>query len=1156
MSELHAQPLNAAELPLAGRHLIEASAGTGKTFNITRLYLRLLLEKELPVEQILVMTFTRAATAELKGRLGREIQRVHDEWDKLDDDFFARLRETMPAHKARILLQRALLCLDDAAIYTIHSFCKRALTQQAFASGISFQAELESDTSELMMEALEDWYRIEARGPDFRRLHRYYATPEAFGAAWGRIINSSDEVPEPAITDPKPAWQAFRDAWEDEADAFFQLNVKKRTTPETQQAWADIMEELDAWSREPWPGEVPDVFGGDFTKGAFSTAKKTEAMPALAALTETLADFDQSCRAWWAWKGIHYARDHLNQSKDRLDQLDFNDLIRLLRQRLQDHEGGPALARKLGAQFPAALVDEFQDTDPDQYAILRAIYQRPDADDAFLCLIGDPKQAIYGFRGGDVFAYLKARSDAQHYWVMDTNFRSCHDVIQGYNRLFFGQPLDAPEGSEVFGFGIHYTPVNTGKKDLPGLTDPADRAGFQWGLLPGEPNDKGKVQGYNKDGQNHLADWSAREIRRLLAEARLADGEADEPSERPVRPGDIAILVRDRNEAAVMQDALREQTLNAVYLSARDNVMDSPEADSLYRALNGILDLEDDRALIAALATPWFGYDTAALHHLQQDEHAWARALEEVHDLRQRWLNQGFMTMALRLLQRHAHPEPQRHERLLTNSIHLLELLQEASQKHRQPRALLHWFQQSMEEANTAGAGETQQLRLENDANLIQIVTLHGAKGLEYPVVFLPFVSYGKQPKHDKALLVRYHDRDDYSAQQVLNPGKQELTWFAEEQIAEEIRLLYVGATRAERRIYLLAADFKQFQFSPLARCFATERFDALQATLETHATEGTCGLIDLNETPVTAPEIPEDTPETQPEPAVFQGRIERDWWLSSFSALTRNARHGGLSTPDRDQDEPETPADTREQGSLRFTLPRGAEAGNLLHDLLEWLDFPNPDYDGLIRRAAERYPMLLDPFEEKQEALAKWLREILQTPLASGARLADLTSQNTLRETAFYFPMNSQQARGRLARILARHRNDADVILAEPPTLKGMLHGFVDLIYQWQGRFYVVDYKSSFLGDRLSDYREPQLTDSIRRSYYDLQYLLYSLALHRYLRTRLPDYDPKQHLGGVEYLYLRGMAPDAPGGVYHCEADIEAIEALDAFFTGEEVTP
>jgi len=164
MSELQVQPLNTAELPLEGRHLIEASAGTGKTFNITRLYLRLLLEKELPVEQILVMTFTRAATAELKGRLGREIQRVHDEWDQLDDDFFAQLRETVPAQKARILLQRALLCLDDAAIYTIHSFCKRALTQQAFASGISFQAELESDTSELMMEALEDWYRIEARG--------------------------------------------------------------------------------------------------------------------------------------------------------------------------------------------------------------------------------------------------------------------------------------------------------------------------------------------------------------------------------------------------------------------------------------------------------------------------------------------------------------------------------------------------------------------------------------------------------------------------------------------------------------------------------------------------------------------------------------------------------------------------------------------------------------------------------------------------------------------------------------------------------------------------------------------------------------------------------------------------------------------------------
>lgn len=1156
---LQAQPLNAITLPLSGRHLIEASAGTGKTFNITRLYLRLLLEQQLPVEKILVMTFTRAATAELRARLSREIQRARDEWGQLTGPFYESLQQSLAPEQARALLHRALLCLDEAAVYTIHSFCKRALTQQAFASGISFQANLEADTSTLTMEALEDWYRIQARKPDFAELYGFYPTPAQFAAHWRNTIHSSDEVPPPAMPDPVPAWQAFRDDWPREKAAFLKLNVDNRRAAHTKAAWQALYDEIDDWAGQDWPGEIPPVFlDSELKKDAFKSAKKAEALPSLQTLTETLGTLQKARKAAWAREGILYAREHLGISKDRLDQLDFNDLIRLLRERLQDPEAGPGLAERLAEQFPAALVDEFQDTDPDQYAILQAIYQPPaDAQgELFLCMIGDPKQAIYGFRGGDVFAYLKARADAQYHWVMDTNYRSSGGVIRGYNRLFHGGPLDGP-GAEVFGFGIQYTPVNTGKPDLPGLSDAAPgRRDFQWGLMPAPPKDNGKPGGFNKDTQAELAEWSALEIRRLLAEARIG---SEQGEERALSPGDIAILVRQKGEAEVMQSALTEQGLNAVYLSARDNVMQSPEAASLWRALNGILDLEDDRALTAALATPWLGYDTAALYHLQSDEHAWADTLATISELRQRWLNQGFMSMGLRLLQQHTHPDPHRHERLLTNSLHLLELLQEASQTHHQPRALLHWFQQAMNEAGS----EANQLRLENDAHLIQIVTLHGAKGLEYPVVFMPFISYGRPKPKIPPMLVRYHDRGDFSALQALNPDGDQRAWYEEEQIAEEKRLLYVGATRAERRIYLLAAEFNQFDRSPLARCLGVRDFQGLVEQVGAQQEEGHCGILDLTDSRPAPRGGLDDTPEQPPEPATFKGRIERDWWLSSFSALTRNARHGGLSTPDRDQDEPETNAEvpaTEEVGegpeALRFTLARGAEAGNLLHDVLEWLDFRQPDFQGVLTRAADRYPALMNPEQadatQRRQALQHWLEQILATPLPSGARLADLSMEDTLRESAFYFPMAGRQ-RGQLGRILARHRGSDGVNLPEPPRLKGMLHGFVDLIYQWQGRYYVVDYKSTFLGERLGDYQEPRLTESMQKSYYDLQYLLYSLALHRYLRTRIADYDPQKHLGGVEYLYLRGLSPRSEGGVYHRPADLEALHALDRLFSGQQ---
>ncbi|MDX1587809.1 MAG: UvrD-helicase domain-containing protein [Oleiphilaceae bacterium] len=1157
-----AQPLDATTLPLAGRHLIEASAGTGKTFNITRLYLRLLLEQQLPVEKILVMTFTRAATAELRTRLSREIQQAHDQWGQLTGPFFESLQQSLAPQKARALLHQALLCLDEAAVYTIHSFCKRALTQQAFSSGISFSANLEADSSTLMMEALEDWYRTRARRPDFPELYGFYPTPEDFAAHWRMTIHTSDPVPPTSEPDPRPDWQAFRQDWPQEREAFLKLNVNNRRASHTRAAWQSVFGELDELAGQDWPGEIPPVFtDSELRKDGFKGAKKAEALPSLHRLTDTLRALQKARKAAWAREGILYAREHLHRSKDRLDQLDFNDLIRLLRERLQDPEAGPGLARRLVEQFPAALVDEFQDTDPDQYAILQALYQsdsRPEgtSGEPFLCMIGDPKQAIYGFRGGDVFAYLKAREDARYHWVMDTNYRSSGGVISGYNRLFHGAPLDRP-AEKVFGFGIDYTPVHTGKTGLPGLTDQArDRSDFQWCLMPAPVDEKGKPANYNKDAQKELADWCAREIRRLLVQSHIAD---EAGNERPISPGDIAILVRQKQEAQTLQSALAELDLNAVYLSARDNVMDSPEAQSLWQALNGILDLEDDRALIAALATPWLGYDTKALFDLQNDEHAWAQTLSEISALRQRWLNQGFMSMGLRLLQQHTHPDPERHERLLTNSLHLLELLQEASQKHRQPRALLHWFQQAMEEAGS----EASQMRLENDANLIQIVTLHGAKGLEYPVVFMPFISYGRQKPKSPPLLVRYHRREDLAPVQALNPDDDQMEWFEQEQIAEEKRLLYVGATRAERRIYLLAAEFKQFDRSPLARCLGVTDFQGMIEQLGAQQEEGHCGLLDVNDSRPALPEGPQAPEPSAPEPAHFKGRIERDWWLSSFSALTRNARQGGLSTPDRDQDEPETATDaTAESGegpeSLRFSLPRGAEAGNLLHDLLEWLDFTRPDYRGALSRAADRYPALMTPPDSdagaRKTALQHWLQQILDTPLHSGARLSDLPMEDTLRESAFYFPMASRQ-RGRLGHILARHRGTDRVNLPEPPSLKGMLHGFVDLIYQWQGRYYVVDYKSTFLGDRLRDYQEPRLTESMEKSYYDLQYLLYSLALHRYLRTRIPDYDPARHLGGVEYLYLRGLSPQTQGGVFHRPADLDALNALDRLFSGQPVS-
>ncbi|MGM0449438.1 MAG: 3'-5' exonuclease, partial [Pseudomonadota bacterium] len=479
----------------------------------------------------------------------------------------------------------------------------------------------------------------------------------------------------------------------------------------------------------------------------------------------------------------------------------------------------------------------------------------------------------------------------------------------------------------------------------------------------------------------------------------------------------------------------------------------------------------------------------------------------------------------------------------------LMELLQEASQQHRQPEALLHWFEQ----ARTDTTVRNTELRLESDGQLVRVVTMHGAKGLEYPIVFLPFVSYGKQSRRGRELLVRYHDPADHSAHLALNPSDDQLKLAQEEEVAEAIRLLYVAATRGERRVYMLAAAFDQLGQSPLAGCLQISSFEALEAAVREQAREGACGVLDITSVDEPVSGTPEPAEGEELAAAQFTGRIERDWWLSSFSALTRNARHGGGSARDRDQDEPEQLPAHAEAGNIRFTLQKGAEAGNLLHDLLEWLDFSDPDLDGVLDQAEQRYPGLLRPSESTCEPMKAWLRELLAVELPSGATLGALTGESTLRESEFYFPMNASQ-HPPLGRILARHRGSEPVTLPPPASLKGMLQGFIDLVYEWRGRYYVVDYKSNHLGDSFGHYHPEALTTNVRQSFYDLQYLLYMLALHRFLRIRIPGYDPEQHLGGVHYLYLRGMAPGRDTGIHSREPDLKALFALDALFEGQEV--
>lgn len=1172
--------LQAHTLPLFGKHLIEASAGTGKTYNITRIYLRLLLERKLTVDQILVMTFTKDATEEIKGRIDGFIRDALSQWQTLalEDDLFKELSKTITFDEASFLLNRALLFLDEAAIFTIHGFCKRVLSQHAFVSGVSFNAQMETDCKDLIEEACQDWYRQLAviTPDDFMMLASFWKTPDSFLKNFQKAINQTSAIT--IVTQEQieteflnSVRQAIFDL-EQNADLLENalILVKKGAA---QQLRRDELKELFDWLnnviedldylKNPMPTAF---FNGLRYKSSPEKSRLLSAFDSVKALKLASGKIKGSIEKAKAFlivrTGILSIREKLKNKKEQQAVLSFDDLISTLGTKLTQE---PKLAEVLFEQYPAALVDEFQDTDPLQFSILQSIYYHQAQ--ATLYLIGDPKQAIYGFRGGDVFAYLSARSGCEYQWLMDTNWRSSKEMIHAYNRLFYGEALDWHEdnsaiensaldrsalqtlkpSARVFGYGIEYQPV---------LPSPAAKVGkfYETELhqqamqfihfTPDETTASGNVA---QSFRPKMAAWCADEIGTLLANSEL-------------QAQDIAILVRDGTEAAAIYSALQDNSLSAVFLSNRANLFHSEQAQQLLLVLKAILFLENDRFFIAGLASALLDFAPKKLNAIQLDDLRWQQQKHAFSALRQIWLSRGFIAMALKVMHEHFAINIEDKDRVLTNLLHLFELLQNASQRFRQPQELLFWFEQQIVAERPESEAE---LRLESDDNLIKIVTQHGAKGLEYPVVFVPFVTRHKDPLKfgtQNVNLIEYHDK--YGELVIsLDGDKDAKKAMADEAYAEAIRLLYVAVTRAEQRCYLLTTAFDKCHLSPLGRTLGWQEDQDIAASLK--------GLAADNSQTIAFREFSGNeastgfvlNAEAKPDICVakFESHIERDWWLSSFSALSRNLRNRGTSLPDRDNDLIKESGPLSQNGSdfgsLRFSITKGAQTGNLLHDILEHLDFQQPKWSQAFKWPLAKYSQA----EINEEKLQAWFEDILKAPLTFGNTLSDIATDKTLRESEFYFPMNASNS-AELTKMLSNHRvqeakgssGRSSVHLPGYKKLKGMMHGFIDLIFEHDGKYYVADYKSNFLGESFEQYNEEAMRDNIEEHFYDLQYLIYALALHRQLQFLIPNYSVEQNFGGVYYFYLRGMTADTNyrgSGVYHRQITEAELTTLDSLF-------
>ncbi|MGT3912045.1 exodeoxyribonuclease V subunit beta [Klebsiella pneumoniae] len=1168
-----AESLDPLRLPLIGERLIEASAGTGKTFTIAALYLRLLLglggeaayPRAISVEELLVVTFTEAATEELRGRIRSNIHELRiaclrgESDNPLYSALLAEIADKDDAAKTLLLAERQM---DEAAVFTIHGFCQRMLSLNAFESGMLFEQQLIEDESRLRYQACADFWRRHCY-PLTRDIaaviHDVWKGPRDLLKSLDRWLQGEapqlKSPPAPNETLAERHQQiiaridSLKQQWREqvgEIEGVLENSGldRRKFNRGNQGKW---MEKVNAWAQEETLSyQLPDAlekFAQSFLLERTKAGGEPPVHPLFSAVESLLASSLTLTDLVLA-RAMVEIRDAVAREKRRRGELGFDDMLSRLDEALRG-DSGETLASAIRQRFPVAMIDEFQDTDPQQYRIFRRIWRRQP--ETALLLIGDPKQAIYAFRGADIFTYMKARGDVAAPYTLDTNWRSSPGMVGSVNRLF-----SLSDNPFMF-HEIPFLPVKAAAKNkgLRFTVDAADVPAMNVWLMPGDTVGSG-------DYQTFMAQLCATQIRDWLSagqrgRALLWRGETS----RPVQASDITVLVRNRLEAAQVREALQTLGIPSVYLSNRDSVFETLEAQELLWLLQAVLAPERENTLRSALATSMFGLTALDIENLNQDEQAWDALVEEFSEYRQIWRQRGVMPM-LRALMTARHIAEnllatRGGERRLTDILHISELLQEAASQLESEHALVRWLAQHIAEPDSNAA--SQQMRLESDKHLVQIVTIHKSKGLEYPLVWLPFIARFR--KQDQAF---YHDRETFAAVLDLGQDEASLELAEAERLAEDLRLLYVALTRAVWHCSLGVAPLSSrksgnsdFHLSALGRLLqAGEAMDAagLAARLADFCHGDIAlqipGELDLTPWQAPAATIPRLSARE------LQRRIADDWRVTSYSGLQQHGFSGGQDLlPRLDVDAAGVGEVVEEPQLTPHQFPRGAAPGTFLHSLFEELDFTQPVPEGWM---AEK--LQLSGFDAQwAPVLTDWLGGVLKTRLPGpDIALNQLAARDKQVEMAFYLP---------IAQLLTAERLDAlirqyDPLSADTPPLdfrqvRGMLKGFIDLVFRHEGRYYLLDYKSNWLGEDREAYTRPAMEQAMRAHRYDLQYQLYSLALHRYLRHRLADYDYDRHFGGVIYLFLRGMDGQEGGqGIFTTRPVRPLIDGLDQLFAGE----
>ncbi|MBC7886899.1 MAG: exodeoxyribonuclease V subunit beta [Ferruginibacter sp.] len=1115
---------NAFAVPLEGSNLIEASAGTGKTYSIAILVLRLLLEKQLSVKEILMVTFTRAAVAELQERIRLFVRSAYQfsNGDIIEDKtIMALVSQAVKSsgnNEVSRLLRDAITYLDETAVLTIHSFCQQTLSEFAFETNQLFGAELIQDTAAIIeIEVNKFWRKHITSIPvklltyfetglnrndinkivkdhlDGKPYNQYtigekYILDENYHIAItneiNRLTDKYKELREGVVQYIMTNREALRKKCQGNA------YVKKNLLPLVDQPEAFLT--CIAEKRELV--NVRDIFADLITM-----------IHVYDQITVDIGETVQTCLDNIYYAAVNEISAGVKAFKLSSNQLSFDDLITNLHTALVKKDN-PVLVAALRNKYKAVFIDEFQDTDRLQYEIFNKAFGK----DTVLFYIGDPKQSIYAWRKADINTYFTAFDTASKRYGMNENYRSTESFIKAMNLFFQPEP-----GFDTFHFpkkdhsknehAIDYIPVNSPAENTKGKLNFNDKE-----IIPISVSTQSNKASINAAVTAQVIDLLSNKGYTILKDDKI----------RSIQPSDIGILVRSNKEGNDIKNGLAGYGIPAVTIGDA-KVLESAEAVELLYLLEAMINITRsniNRALLCSLT----GFGTNSILSLNDEA-----AIELFKKYKTNWDANGIYATLINFIADFGVPDrflnnTENGERVITNLYQLVELLHKAqTTKNLSPLELIDWLKRGIE--SNDGEGDEYEQRIENDEECIKIVTIHKSKGLEYNIVIAPFLDFAERKKD---VFCNYRN----ASGEYINIKKDKLTpalkiIFEEQTEQENRRLLYVAITRAVYKCFI----YKNNHYKKSTLSFFTNALTKTDPSL-------------IEE--LTAPQIPTDyyfktnepTKKDLTETIVNFNLRHTNWTRMSYSGLAAEMeKHSKISTGN--------PKDEYDR-FIFSQLIKGNKTGNMLHYIFENLHFTNNSkwtavIDTAIKRFSPAQKALYEP------GLAEMLQHVLNARIQAEAISFNLTEvgfDQRIHEFEFDFPVNLFQPAG-----LKKLSNDKIRInIKSRPEFEGIMNGKIDMLFECRDKYFVLDWKSTFLGDSLQQYAPAALDEAMNESNYHLQYLIYTLATIKYLKNRLPGFDYEKDFGGVLYLFVRGMRKGTGNGIFICKPSLKQVEELE----------